>query len=115
MIDWDRVAELKDEVGEEAFDEVAELFVAEVDEAVARLRAAPDPATLERDLHFLKGASLNLGFADFARLCREGERMAADGAAGAVDMGRVLSCYDASRSEFLSAGARAAGTGTFGA
>ena len=107
MIDWDRVDELRDEVGEDAFGEVADLFISEVDAAVARLRTAPDPATLERDLHFLKGASLNLGFAEFARQCREGEAKAAAGDPGAVDVAAVVACYDASRAQFLSRGGSA--------
>ena len=37
MIDWARVSELRDEVGAEDFDEVVELFLEEVDEAIAAL------------------------------------------------------------------------------
>lgn len=37
MIDWARVSERRDEVGEEDFDEVVELFLEEVDEAIAAL------------------------------------------------------------------------------
>ena len=104
MIDWERVAELRDEVGEDAFDEVAELFISEVDAAVARLRSGVDLATLDRDLHFLKGASLNLGFDGFARLCKDGEQAAAAGRAADVDVPAILAAYDASRAEFLSRG-----------
>ena len=38
MIDWTRVSELRDEVGAEDFDEVVELFLEEVDEAIKILR-----------------------------------------------------------------------------
>ena len=36
MIDWERVAELKDEVGDDDFAEIADLFLAEVEEQLAR-------------------------------------------------------------------------------
>lgn len=101
MIDWERVAELRSEVGEEAFAEVAALFLEEVDEVIARLDATPPPqgAALAADLHFLKGSALNLGFAAFAGLCAAGEVQAGKGAA--VDLPALLACYAASRADFL--------------
>ena len=42
MIDWARVSELRDEVGAEDFDEVVELFLEEVEEAIAALRDLTD-------------------------------------------------------------------------
>ena len=58
MIDWDRLKELRDEVGAEDFDEVVELFLDEVEGVMDRLRDSPDVDTLEEDLHFLKGSAL---------------------------------------------------------
>ncbi len=101
MIDWDRVNGLRNDVGSEDFREVVALFLEEVGEIVSRLRRAPDRARLENDLHFLKGSALNLGFAEFSELCREGERQAAEGAADAVDLEALLACYDRSRQAFL--------------
>lgn len=101
MIDWDRVAQLREEVGPDAFAEVIELFLEEVEEVTRRLAAAPDPRTLEEDLHFLKGSALNLGFEQFSRFCGEGERMAAQGQAGEVMIAPILACYAASRRDFL--------------
>ncbi|MEP6019340.1 MAG: Hpt domain-containing protein [Paracoccaceae bacterium] len=101
MIDWDRVQQLRDEVGAEDFDEVVELFLEEVDEIVDRLRTSAAPGALESDLHFLKGSALNLGFADFSDLCQVGEHMSANGQARDVDLTSVLNCYDASRAMFL--------------
>jgi HPt (histidine-containing phosphotransfer) domain-containing protein len=80
MIDWDRVASLRGEIGAADFTEVVEMFLAESDAVVARLLAGkPDP-TLESDLHFLKGSALNLGFRHLAALCSAGEKRAAVGA-----------------------------------
>ncbi|MEJ1991685.1 MAG: Hpt domain-containing protein [Maritimibacter sp.] len=103
MIDWDRVQELKDEIGEEDFAEVAEIFIAEVEEVIDRLKASPDPAKYEEDLHFLKSSSLNLGFSHLASLCQTGERAAASGNADSVDLAPVFASYEASKSAFLEA------------
>ncbi len=98
MIDWDRVANLRAEIGAEDFAEVAAMFLDEADEVVARLRRdGPGPA-LESELHFLKGSALNLGFRELAGLCNEGEKRAAGGAA--VDVARVLHSYATSRAAF---------------
>ena len=62
MIDWDRVRELRAEVGEDAFDEVVELFLDEVDESVESLTPGCDvPAAL----HFIQGSAENLGLKEF--------------------------------------------------
>lgn len=97
MINWKRVNELRNEVGQEDFLEVAEIFLEEVDEVVARLRASPDPATYEDDLHFLKGSAMNLGFEALSQICQTGEKKAASEDAKSVDMTAVLSVYDQSK------------------
>lgn len=101
MIDWSRVATLRDEIGADDFDEVVELFISEVEETIDRLKTAPEVARLEEDLHFLKGSALNLGFDDFSGLCEKGEKMSADGNADAVDLSLVLTCYETSKQSFL--------------
>lgn len=108
MIDWSRVEELKDEVGEEDFVEVADMFLEEVDEVVARLQSAPDPATLKDDMHFLKGSALNLGFADMGRFCQESEQSATEGNTGSIDIAKLIAIYRASKDIFAQAGANAA-------
>ena len=101
MIDWDRLKELRDEVGAEDFDEVVELFLDEVEGVMDRLRDSPDVDTLEEDLHFLKGSALSLGFKEFSALCQTGETNAAQGNADQIDLPEILSCYDASKSIFM--------------
>lgn len=101
MIDWTRVRELKDEIGEEDFGEVAELFICEVEAVIDRLQAAPDPAKYEADLHFIKSAALNLGFTDLSKLCQAGERQAATGDAANVDLAPLFGCYTASKAAFF--------------
>ena len=100
MIDWDRVGELRDEIGFDDFREVVELFLEEVDEVVERLMIDPDPTTYEQDLHFLKGSALNLGFREFGALCAAGEQAAAANN-GDIGVAAVIACYRSSRSQFL--------------
>lgn len=103
MIDWNRVAELKQEVGAGDFGEVIALFLGEVEEELGALDSdgPPGGAALEASLHFLKGSALNLGFAAFSELCRKGEAAAGRGDARSVDLGEIRDCYAASRAEFL--------------
>lgn len=101
LVDWSRIAQLREEIGTEDFDEVAALFLEEAGEAVDRLRSAQPPGDLSDNLHFLKGCALNFGFAPLARLCDEGEKMAADGRAEAVDVAAIIALFERSRAQFL--------------
>lgn len=101
MIHWTRVNELRNEVGADDFDEVVELFLEEVGEAIDRLRSGCDRSNLEQDLHFLKGSALSLGFEAFSDLCQAGERRAASGEAVCVDVEGIIEAYEHSRSLFL--------------
>jgi histidine phosphotransfer protein HptB len=99
MIDWDRVKELRGEIGAEDFDEVVALFLEEADECIARLSAEAGAAALSADLHFLKGAALNLGFAALSTLCQDGERRAGAGDLS-VDLEAVRAAYLGCKAEF---------------
>ena len=101
MIDWDRVRTLKEEVGAEDFDEVLELFFAEVDEAMGRLPAARDAASLSAEMHFLKGAALNLGFEVLSQRCHDGETQATQGRIGQIDVAEIVRVYALSRQQFM--------------
>jgi len=101
VIDWSKVKSLREEIGTESFDDVVDLFLEEVETVVARLKARPDPARFEQDLHFLKGSAWNLGFAEFGALCQDGERLAARGGAAMVDIAAILDCYQRSKTDFL--------------
>lgn len=75
LIDWARVRELRDEIGDDGFSDVVALFLEESDTVIARIGAGN--AATGADLHFLRGAALNLGFADLAESCRAGADLAA--------------------------------------
>lgn len=101
MIDWNRVRELREEIGVDAFEEVLDLFLEEAETALAVLRTATTEDDLEAQLHFLKGSALNLGFDSLAALCAEGELLSHAGARDRVDLGEIVSRFDASKAAFL--------------
>ena len=101
MICWKRVNELRSEVGSDAFEEVIEIFLEEVEETVTRLKTSPDPNTLEAELHFLKGSALNIGFDKFAELCGKGEMDARCSDFSSVNIEDVLKSYQNSKLEFI--------------
>jgi len=108
MIDWSRVEELKDEVGQEDFLEVAEMFLEEVDEVVERLQANPNPASLKDDMHFLKGSALNLGFSEMGVFCQRSEQAATVGDTFIIYFAEILYIYTASKEIFENSDAQAA-------
>lgn len=69
-IDWDRLNELRTDIGEEDFADVATLFVAELHETLDRL--TPE-AAVAADFHFLRGSAANLGFVALVAACSEAE------------------------------------------
>lgn len=101
MIDWNRVAALREEVGPEDFGEVVDLFLMEVGEELSNLTDAADPKHLEEKLHFLKGCALNLGFRDFSALCQSGETALAKDPASDVDLAAIQATYQESCDAFL--------------
>ncbi|WP_372837504.1 Hpt domain-containing protein [Phaeovulum sp.] len=99
MIDWERVTELHDEIGEESFAEVVDLFLDEVESILTHLGTCPQ--SLGDHLHFLKGSAWNIGFATFGAACQEGERQATAGHAAEVDIAAILSSYERSKMAFF--------------
>ncbi|ARC87214.1 Hpt domain-containing protein [Rhodovulum sp. MB263] len=99
MINWTRVDELRCEVGEEAFAEVLELFLEEVDEVIGRLDPGRAPADLAADLHFVRGSALNLGFRDFCRRCQDVEHQLAE--REDIDLAPLLAAYASAKAELL--------------
>jgi histidine phosphotransfer protein HptB len=99
MIDWQQVNELREDMGD-GFDEIVEVFLHEVEDALNRLAPSMGNGALAADLHFLKGAALNLGFRDFAGICADGEDRAVQGAGAAVDIAAIRHAYAESRQAF---------------
>ncbi|MDQ2065164.1 Hpt domain-containing protein [Xinfangfangia sp. CPCC 101601] len=103
MIDHARLDELRAEIGDDDLGDVVALFLEEADELIYRLTDGIAPEKLGPEMHFLKGAALNLGLSDLAALCQEGERLAGNGEAHRIEVDRVISTYHASRIAFTSA------------
>ncbi|SLN11299.1 Hpt domain protein [Aquimixticola soesokkakensis] len=106
-IDWRQLEQLQSEVGQDAFQEVVDLFLDEVDEVIARLDAAQPARALEEDLHFLKGSALNLGFKVLSTLCQAGEKRAAQGQTADIDLGEIRAAYQTGRDELVAHSASA--------
>jgi len=100
MIDWSKAKELCDEVGEEDFGEIVEVFLDEVEEELASIDGQ-DTELLGKSMHFLKGSALNLGFTSLAEICVEGETLAQAGQAEKIDTARIKSVYADSKRIFL--------------
>lgn len=99
MIDWERVAELQEEVGAEDFQDVVALFCEEVEDALARLGS--DHQKDAETLHFLKGSALNLGFETMAALCRQAEQSGQPAGPGCRD--GIKNAYESAKVEIISA------------
>ena len=100
LIDWAQVASLRDDVGEEDFDEVVGLFIEEVETELAGL--APDAGHMQlcNTLHFLKGSALNIGFKEMATLCGQGEAIAKNGVTDGIDIPLIAETFNASKAAF---------------
>lgn len=79
MIDWKRIADLKEELGEDDFEEVFDIFLDEVGDGVQGLDSTLEASALEAILHSIKGNAVTVGFAALADLASEGEINASRG------------------------------------
>ncbi len=100
MIDWQRVQDLKREIGADAFGEVVPLFLAELEEVLSALQSATTAHDLKSALHALKGNALNLGFTDLAQLCQTLESRAEQDETD-LPLPEVYTVLDRSRAAFL--------------
>ena len=105
MIDWERIRELRQDIGKDSFDEVVAMFFVEADRAVANLAASDGAKALAGQLHALKSAALNLGFRQLAGLCRRYEDLVAGGDVE-LDIDAVHRAYDAARRAYDQGAAR---------
>lgn len=101
MIDWDRVGQLREEVGEDDFQDVVAMFFDEVSGEIDALSPNMSHQELEASLHFLKGSALNLGLEQFAEICRKGEERARKGQSDQVDTSAIAACYRESVEAFF--------------
>lgn len=98
MIDRSRIAELKEEVGEDDFAEILDLFFEEIAGRLANLNATDPPERLAENLHALKGSALNIGFAKFADTCLAAEADVLQGTIAPDLVPRLVADFDSSKS-----------------
>ena len=95
MVNWDRLSELREEVGEDDLAEVVTLFCEEVEEVLALLGTARS-ADMPNHLHFLKGSALNIGFEAGSARCQKEELRIKENANAVIDVTALRSDYMAS-------------------
>jgi len=93
MIDRSRLSELKKEIGEEDFGEVAQIFLVEMGEILSALSAESARVTAAA-FHGLRGSASNLGFSGFALACDGAEKRCLKGET--VEMAPLVALFQAS-------------------
>jgi HPt (histidine-containing phosphotransfer) domain-containing protein len=96
MIDRERLAELRHEVGTDDLTEVIALFCEEVEETLDRIITHPS-ASLGDDLHFLKGSALNIGMSEVGQLCLEAEKAWRKDAPSLPDIATIAQAFRKAR------------------
>lgn len=76
LIDWDRVALLRDDLGADGVELVTAIFTEDAQMLLRQIGRAHSAAAQEADLHRLRGGALNLGCAGLAAACALHERRA---------------------------------------
>lgn len=97
MLDRDQLTRLRQDVGQQGFAEIVVLFLQETDEGIRKLCQEDKKSNMASDLHFLKGAALNLGLQQFGDLCHKSEILARMGQEGKVDLQELQAIYQSSR------------------
>jgi HPt (histidine-containing phosphotransfer) domain-containing protein len=100
MIDWARVRELQQEIGAEDFGEIVDVFMEEVETAIADLPASGTGSELEGLMHLIKGCAWNLGFRNLGKLCADGELAAAQGRGADVDIAAITAAFATAKTVF---------------
>ncbi|MGI9391292.1 MAG: Hpt domain-containing protein [Boseongicola sp.] len=101
MIDWNRLSELRSEVGEDDYDEILVLFFDEVASVLDSIESANVDA-MKRDLHFLKGSAMNIGLTDVSALCQDYELALATNPDDTIDLSAIRHAFLASKEKIES-------------
>jgi len=98
MVNWDRISELREEVGEDDLAEVITLFCEEVEEVLEVLDSAAS-TDLPGHLHFLKGSASNIGFEAVSIRCQTEETRLKENPSLTPDIAAIRSDYKLSKAE----------------
>lgn len=102
MLDWTRISELQNDLGEDGFAELAVMFLDEIEQALDGLPGVSDPVMLAETLHMIKGCALNLGLGTVANCAAQLEQQAAGATGLEQELLALQEKFLASRQEFLS-------------
>lgn len=103
MINWMQLRQLQSDVGKDEMDEVVELFLTEVDEAIEAFQNnAGTMAFADKGAayHFLKGCAFNLGFQAFGEKCSEAEEVSKQDKNPDISLSDLIALYTASKDIF---------------
>lgn len=100
MINWDRIRELRDEVGEDELGEVIELFCEEVEEVLGLLEQTAREDLPSR-LHFLKGSMMNIGLDKVSAICRSEESRLKAHSSAQPNFAAIRSAYEHAKGGLL--------------
>ena len=98
MIDQNRLSELRNDIGDDSFAEIIQLFCEEIEQAFVQLDTTDRNAAAET-LHFIKGSALNIGLVEVGRLCEDAECSLRQGLG--VDPSLAKCAYNKARSILL--------------
>lgn len=103
MLDWTRISELQNDLGEDGFAEMAVMFLDEIEQALHGLPGArADPVRLAETLHMIKGCALNVGLGAVASHAAQLEHQTPSATGLDQDFQALQQKFFASRREFLS-------------
>ncbi|RVV98033.1 hypothetical protein EKE94_11250 [Mesobaculum littorinae] len=92
---WQRLNEVRDDIGVEDFADIVHLFLEETEEGLTSLDWAGPVQDRADRLHFVKGAALNLGLSGLAEGCSAAGRHALEDPEQA--QADLLTCFDRTR------------------
>lgn len=101
MIDWPRICELRDEIGNADFEDVMRLFFEEFEEALATIQSLSDAHAVAAAVHFLKGSALNIGFEQVSTLCSALESSGTEKLSRDTEIQIIASAYHESKSAYF--------------
>ncbi|NSX53563.1 Hpt domain-containing protein [Parasulfitobacter algicola] len=101
MIDWNRINELKKEIGLDDFDEVIGLFLEEAEDVLANLKQDQPEDKLLEYLHYLKGSALNIGFNHVAVICTKLEKRLDESNYNHREIETLFEAYNTSKTHFF--------------
>lgn len=98
LVDPGRIDELVADIGADALPEIMELFIAEVENAMAPLvsRKRWPAGEIGETAHYIKGCALNLGFTALAREAGRIEKLSHSAPEAPIDPAKLKSVFEQS-------------------